>query len=48
MLKVLSDDWSGHNIGVMYQAVSGKPPASPELMEELKVALVLHQALILG
>ena len=40
MLKLLSDNWRSHDIESMYQSAFGKSHPSPQLMQEIKSAIL--------
>jgi hypothetical protein len=40
MLKLLSDNWRSHDIPAMYQSVVNQPHPDPELLRDIKTALV--------
>jgi hypothetical protein len=40
MLKLLSGNWRSHDVGAMFQAVFGAAPPSPQLMSDIKSAIM--------
>ena len=40
MLKLLSKNWKSHDVGAMYQAAFGQSHSSPQLMKDIKSAIM--------
>lgn len=40
MLKLLSGNWRSHDVGAMYQTVFGSQHSSPQLMQDIKSAIM--------
>jgi hypothetical protein len=46
MLKLLSGDWGTHDVGKMFEAVSGRPHPNPALMTSLRDAIMNQKYLL--
>jgi hypothetical protein len=45
-LKLLSNDWGTHNVGKMFETITGKPHDDPALMEAVKTAIMDQKYLL--
>jgi hypothetical protein len=45
-LKLLSNDWGTHNVGKMFETITGKPHDDPALMEAVKAAIMDQKYLL--